>query len=240
MFDFFGGASRKFHSAASGPRGSRHPGWPEATPAVRLVPSARFPHGARVQLLPLLRSDGPLWRRMRLEDQALLQPVEPTQAEPWDQAHSVLAWWNYLLYVRQAASDAQIVPLAIDVDGQFGGQLTLGNIQRGGIRECWIGYWVHSSFTGGSVATVACGLGTDHAFHRVGMHRVTATFLPENPASGKVLSANGYREEGYFRRNLHIDGRWRDHHFVALTSDDFSTTCVERLRLQGRIEPKFV
>ena len=38
---------------------------------------------------------------------------------------------------------------------------------------------------GAGIATVACGLGTDHAIHRVGLHRVTATFMPGNPASGR-------------------------------------------------------
>ncbi|MFS0468126.1 GNAT family N-acetyltransferase, partial [Corynebacterium striatum] len=85
------------------------------------------------------------------------------------------------------------------------------------------------------VATAACALGVDHAFRRVGMHRVTATYLPDNPASGKVLKACGFREEGYLRRNLHINGAWRDHHFVALNREDFSTTAVDRLRSAGRI-----
>ena len=69
------------------------------------------------------------------------------------------------------------------------------------------------------------------------MHRVTATFLPDNPASKSVLLANGYREEGYLRKNLHIDGQWRDHHLVALNADDFPHTAVERLRAAGRVRP---
>ena len=53
--------------------------------------------------------------------------------------------------------------------------------------------------------------------------------------SGKVLKLNGFREEGYLRRNLHIDGQWRDHHLVALNADDFPTTAVQRLREAGRV-----
>ena len=64
---------------------------------------------------------------------------------------------------------------------------------------------------------------------------MTATYLPYNPASGSVLKACGYREQGYMRRNLHIDGQWRDHHFVALNVEDFPTTAVQRLAAAGRI-----
>ena len=74
----------------------------------------------------------------------------------------------------------------------------------------------------------------DHAFARVGLHRLTATYLPDNPASGKVLEHNGFREEGYLHRNLHIDGQWRDHHLVALNADDFASCAVHRLRQAGR------
>ena len=93
----------------------------------------------------------------------------------------------------------------------------------------------NSPYMGRGVATVACALGVDHAFSHVGLHRVTATYLPHNPASGQVLKLNGFREEGYLRRNLHIDGQWRDHHFVALNADDFPTTAVQRLREAGRV-----
>ena len=114
-------------------------------------------------------------------------------------------------------------------------RVTLGNIQHGAIGECWIGYWVYSRYSGRGIATVACALGVDHAFARVGMHRVTATYLPGNPASGKVLANVGFREEGYLRENLHIDGEWRDHYFVAQNIDDLPGSAVERLAARGRL-----
>ena len=67
------------------------------------------------------------------------------------------------------------------------------------------------------------------------MHRVTATFLPHNPASGKVLANTGFREEGFLKENLHIDGEWRDHCLVAQNIDDLPGSAVERLAGQGRL-----
>ena len=214
---------------------SLHPGWPEATPTVLMPAAGPFAEDFHLRLRPVHRGDGRQWREMRLLDEPYLRPVEPTVPVRWGEAHSRRAWWNHLFELRAAAKQGSVVPFSIEVNGTFAGQVTLGNIQPGAISECWIGYWVHSALTGAGIATVACGLGTDHAIHRVGLHRVTATFMPGNPASGKVLANNGFRQEGYLKRNLHIDGRWQDHVFVALDREDFSEPCVVRLRDAGRV-----
>ncbi|MBI8988536.1 GNAT family N-acetyltransferase [Corynebacterium sp. CCM 8863] len=193
------------------------------------------PDGTLVRLRPLLRRDGGSWSAMRTEDVDILRPVEPTVAGTWERAHDRSAWWRLLLSLRTMANTGVLVPMAIECDGHFAGQLTLGNIQHGVVSDCWIGYWVSSRYTGRGVATAAVALGVDHAFDRVGVHRITATYLPANPASGRVLAINGFREEGYLVRCLHIDGDWRDHHLVALTAGEFLDTCVNRLIRSGRI-----
>lgn len=215
MFNFFGRAS--------------HPGWPEPTPTVHI------PGNSTLRLRPLSPRDGKDWARMRVVDESILRPVEPTVPGTWEDAHSPAAWRANWSNLRRFAGDGIIVPLAIELDGRFIGQVTLGNIQHGAIGECWIGYWVYSRYSGRGIATVACALGVDHAFARIGMHRVTATYLPDNPASGRVLANAGFRPEGYLRENLHIDGAWRDHHFVAQNIDDLPGSAVERLAARGRL-----
>jgi putative acetyltransferase len=153
----------------------------------------------------------------------------------WEDAHSKRQWWQQLLQLRSAADAGTVVPLAIEVNGRFAGQLTLGAIQHGVGSDCWVGYWVHSALSGQGVATAAVALGVDHALQRVGVHRVVATYLPSNTASGRVLEKNGFRQEGYLHRNLHIDGRWQDHYLVALCDDDYSLSCIERLRHKGQV-----
>ena len=44
--------------------------------------------------------------------------------------------------------------------------------------------------------------------------------MPENVASRKVLEKTGFRTEGHLRRNLHINGEWRDHLLVAQTQEE--------------------
>lgn len=229
LMDPFGLAAARFDKPATGPRDPVHPGWPESTPTVRLAT------GETLRLRPLTNRDGADWAEIRLLDEQWLRPVEPTTADTWKQAHSAASWRNNFSYLRGLASRGVAVPLAIELDGAFAGQTTIGNIQHGAVSEAWIGYWVHSIHMGKGVATAACALGTDHAFSRIGLHRVTATYLPSNPASGKVLMTAGFREEGLLRRNLHIDGEWRDHIFVAQNVEDHPDTCVARLRSAGRL-----
>ncbi|WP_418884367.1 GNAT family N-acetyltransferase [Corynebacterium meridianum] len=229
MIDPLGRAVVRAERQASRDPHPEHPGWPETTDRVMT------PDGTLVRLRPLLRRDGGSWSAMRTEDVDILRPVEPTVAGTWERAHDRSAWWRLLLSLRTMANTGVLVPMAIECDGHFAGQLTLGNIQHGVVSDCWIGYWVSSRYTGRGVATAAVALGVDHAFDRVGVHRITATYLPANPASGRVLAINGFREEGYLVRCLHIDGDWRDHHLVALTAGEFLDTCVNRLIRSGRI-----
>ncbi|AKK05345.1 acetyltransferase, ribosomal protein N-acetylase [Corynebacterium mustelae] len=199
---------------AVGPRHPLHPGWPEYT-ATRTIGNHL------IRLRPLNKSDGAEWARQRIHDQHILQPVEPTIATDWHTAHDQRHWNEFYKNIQQAARSGQIVPFVIEIDGHFYGQVTIGGIQHGTASDCWIGYWLHSSKSGIGIATAACHLGVDHAFRRIGVHRITATHLPTNPASRRVLEKIGFRQEGYLHRNLHIDGKWRDHYLMALTAEEY-------------------
>lgn len=127
-----------------------------------------------------------------------------------------------------------MLPFAIEIDGEFCGQLTVGNIARGPLCSAWIGYWVGREWAGKGIATAALALGVDHCFAAAGLHRLEATVRPENEASQAVLRRVGFRDEGLLRRYLHVDGEWRDHKLVAILIDDHPDTAVSRLVRQGR------
>jgi len=127
-----------------------------------------------------------------------------------------------------------MLPYIIELDGQYAGQLTIGNVTHGALRSAWIGYWVHSEVTGGGVATGALALGLDHCFGPVLLHRVEATVRPENTASRKVLAKVGFREEGLLRRYLDVDGGWRDHLLVAMTVEELNGSVASTLVRAGR------
>lgn len=127
-----------------------------------------------------------------------------------------------------------MLPYVIELDGQFAGQLTVGNVTHGALRSAWIGYWVASDAVGGGVATAALALGVDHCFGRVLLHRVEATVRPENAASRRVLAKVGFREEGLLKRYLDVDGAWRDHLLVAVTAEEMAVSAAANLVRSGR------
>ncbi|MDK4249788.1 GNAT family protein [Corynebacterium pseudodiphtheriticum] len=229
MLDPFGIAASRTKKPARGTPHPVHPGWPESTAEVRTT------SGLRVRLRPLRRGDGADWCEQRLVDQSWLQPVEPTAMRGWEAAHTKTAWLEHLRWLNVQARHGELVPFVIEVDDEFAGQLTLGGIQHGTVASCWVGYWVASLMMGNSVATAALALGIDHAFQRIGVHRITATYLPDNPASRQVLMNNGFSEEGILRGYLHIAGSWRDHQQASLLADDYSTSATARLRASGKL-----
>lgn len=204
----------------------RHPGWP-----ARLGPliTAR---GAVALRPPRLRDASP-WSRTRLQDRAYLQQWEPTTVGGWQERNATTAWPAQWTALRGMARRGQALPFSITVDGEFAGQLTIGNIVRGALRSGWIGYWVAERLAGGGVATAGVALAVDHCFGPVGLHRLEATVRPENQPSVRVLEKSGFRREGLFRRYLDVAGDWRDHFVYALTAEEIPEGAVARLLRGG-------
>lgn len=205
---------------------SQHPGWPQ--PVGPLVVPA-----GKVRLRPIRLRDAAQWSRIRLADRAHLEPWEPSTDLNWELRHSISAWPSVCSGLRSEARKGRMLPYAIELDGQFAGQLTIGNVTHGALRSAWIGYWVASESTGGGVATAALALGLDHCFGPVMLHRVEATVRPENGASRAVLAKAGFREEGLLKRYLDVDRAWRDHLLVAITVEELNGSVASALVRAG-------
>jgi ribosomal-protein-alanine N-acetyltransferase len=205
---------------------SLHPGWP--TP----VGPLRVPAGV-VRLRQVKLRDAAQWSRIRMADREHLEPWEPTTDVDWDTRHAITSWPSVCSGLRAEARKGRMLPYVIELDGQFAGQLTIGNVTHGALRSAWIGYWVARVATGGGVATAALALGLDHCFGPVMLHRVEATVRPENAASRAVLAKVGFREEGLLKRYLEVDGAWRDHLLVAITIDELQGSAAARLVRRG-------
>src|SRR5579875_948196 len=197
-----------------------------------VVGPLRVPAGV-IRLRPVRMRDGVMWSRIRLADRAHLEPWEPSTGADWTVRHMVSSWPAVCSSLRSEARKGRMLPYAIELDGQFCGQMTIGNVTHGALRSAWIGYWVTSSATGGGVATGALALGLDHCFGPVRLHRVEATVRPENAASRAVLAKVGFREEGLLKRYLQVDGGWRDHILVGLTIEEVPGSVVSALVRRG-------
>ncbi|OHV06317.1 GNAT family N-acetyltransferase [Mycobacterium talmoniae] len=206
---------------------SQHPGWPKVLGPLRVAAGV-------IRLRPVRMRDGAHWSRIRLADRAYLERWEPTAEVNWNLRHALSAWPAVCSSLRSEARKGRMLPFSIELDGQFCGQLTIGNVTHGALRSAWIGYWVSSAATGGGVATGALALGLDHCFGSVKLHRVEATVRPENAASRAVLAKVGFREEGLLRRYLDVDGGWRDHLLVGLTVEEVEGSVTSRLVRNGQ------
>lgn len=187
-----------------------------------------------MRLRPVRLRDGATWSRIRLADRAHLEPWEPVTGVEWRVRHAVSSWPSVCSSLRSEARKGRMLPYVIELDGQFAGQLTIGNVTHGALRSAWIGYWVASDLIGRGVATAALALGVDHCLGPVMLHRVEATVRPENVASRRVLAKVGFREEGLLKRYLEVDGAWRDHLLVAVTAEELPVSAVTALVRSGR------
>jgi [ribosomal protein S5]-alanine N-acetyltransferase len=190
-----------------------------------------------VSLRPVRLRDGGAWSRTRLRDEEHLAPWEPTLPGPWAERNALGEWPARWSALRSMGRAGQALPFSLLVDGEFAGQVVIGNIVREPLLSAYVGYWVGAHVAGGGAATAAVALAVDHAFSRVGLHRIEATVRPENVRSRRVLAKLGFREEGLFRRYLDVDGEWRDHLCFAFTTEDLPIGGVAaRLVTEGGAE----
>jgi [ribosomal protein S5]-alanine N-acetyltransferase len=85
--------------------------------------------------------------------------------------------------------------------------------------ELW--YLLDPAAWGRGLAAEAAHALVEYAFRQLALHRVWASCLPENPASGRVLEKLGFRREGLLRQNLRIHGQWRDSYLYAILAAEW-------------------
>ncbi len=180
----------------------------------------------RVTLRPLRRRDRRSFQQARERNQGWLAPWEATSPDPLP----VVTFRQLVAASNRAGRSGESVPLAIEVDGEFAGQINLNCVTWGSLRGGSIGYWIDQRFAGQGVMPTAVAMLTDHAILGLGLHRVEINIRPENAASLRVVQKLGFRDEGLRLRFLHIDGGWRDHRTFAVTAEDLRGGLMARWR----------
>ena len=89
--------------------------------------------------------------------------------------------------------------------------IALNDVMRGAAADGDVGYWVDRGHNGRGLASAAVADVVAFAFGEAGLHRLEAGTLPDNLASQRVLTKNGFEHFGYAKQLLLIDGDWRDH-----------------------------
>ncbi len=173
--------------------------------------------GEGVRLRPPRAGDFAEWARLRSDSRDFLQPWEPTWPAD-DLTHS--AFRRRLAAYAQDVEKGLAYPFFVfrHGDNALVGGVTLSNVRRGVAQMASLGYWVGERYArrGHTLAAVSSVSGL--AFRRLGLHRLEAACLPTNEASRGVLAKAGFREEGFARAYLRINGIWRDHLLFGLIS----------------------
>ncbi len=96
-----------------------------------------------------------------------------------------------------------------------------GLVILSGAEEGEIWYLVEPESWGKGIATEAAKHLLDYGFGELGLHRIWATCLPENPASARVLEKAGMRKEGFLVKNLKIHGAWKNSFLYAMLAEEW-------------------
>jgi ribosomal-protein-alanine N-acetyltransferase len=125
--------------------------------------------------------------------------------------------------IRNLRAHAKVgsgLPYAIELGGEFVGQLNVSGIVYGSLSSAQLGYWVAERVAGRGVTPTAVALATDYCFDKLRLHRMEIAIRPENASSLRVVEKLGFRYEGLRRRYIHINGDWRDHFCFALVQEE--------------------
>jgi ribosomal-protein-alanine N-acetyltransferase len=180
-----------------------------------------------VRLRPVSAADRRQWREVRQRNAAWLQPWDAT-VPPGSTARP-RTFGSMVRSMRRSAAAGHQLPFAIEIEGNFVGQITVNNVIRGSAQFASVGYWIDERVANRGVVTRAVAMVVDHCFGPVGLHRIEVAIRPENHASLRVVDKLEIPLLGLASAYLHINGDWRDHLIFAITREEALPGLVARL-----------
>jgi ribosomal-protein-alanine N-acetyltransferase len=179
--------------------------------------------GRRVMLRPLVVSDFPAWREVRLRCGEWLTRWEPQrivgQPDPSRDRDAFAVRCSARQRERQLGTG---YGFGIFVGGDFCGEINLSAVQRGPFQSSYVGYWMDEARAGQGYVPEALVVLCRFAFEDLHLHRVQIAIIPRNKASRRVVEKLEIREEGVALRYLEINGAWEDHVRYAITSEEWA------------------
>jgi RimJ/RimL family protein N-acetyltransferase len=111
--------------------------------------------------------------------------------------------------------------------------------------------WKNGSGTTGTIigdkAVWGKGLGRElmqlratYAFVQLPLRKLKSGYIDGNEASARAQSAAGYREVGRFRKDMFVDGEWRDHVMTEVLREDWEKARAPRRNAKPRRSPRSV
>ena len=182
------------------------------------APAGRL-DGARVHLRPPSLDDWQAWADLRNASSAFLTPWEPRWS-PESHSRAVFQRRTRQMAEEWRQDRGYAFFIFENRDAALLGGITLSNVRRGVAQSATVAYWIGETHARQGIMTEALGCALGFAFDHLGLHRVDAACRPENEASCGLLMKTGFREEGYARKYLRINGVWQDHLLFGLLRDE--------------------
>lgn len=181
-----------------------------------------------VGLRAIRQRDAHEWRDIRTRNREWLGKWDATS--PLGSADVPPTFAAMVRSLRAEARAGRCLPWVITWGERVVGQLTIGGITYGSLRNAHAGYWIDRAYAGRGIVPQAVALGFDYCFFSLGLHRLEINIRPENQASLRVVQKLGLRYEGLRERYLHIDGAWQDHLAFAVTAEEVPGGLQARLQ----------
>jgi [ribosomal protein S5]-alanine N-acetyltransferase len=87
-------------------------------------------------------------------------------------------------------------------------------------RRAELGYWIGVPYWGNGYATEAASAMVKYGFETLGLHRIFASYVTHNPASGRILRKIGMRHEGCHRAHILKWGEFLDLEMYGMLASD--------------------
>ncbi len=110
-------------------------------------------------------------------------------------------------YAAKTAPETRFA-ITLSSDGQLCGGIGLRMDEPHQHAE--LGYWLGVCYWGQGYATEAARAVIQYGFETLGLHRIYASYVPHNVASGRVLQKIGMRHEGLMRSHICKWGEFHD------------------------------
>ena len=149
----------------------------------------------------------------QIDNRAHLQPWEPLRRSDFFTLDTMVARARAM--ANGMAAGEALHWLMLEGDTVIG-ECNFTNIVRGPFLACQLGYSIDHRREGRGLMRETLTATIGYMFDRVGLHRIMASYRPENTRSERLLSALGFEREGYARAYLKINGAWADHVLTAL------------------------
>ena len=91
------------------------------------------------------------------------------------------------------------------------GVINVNNVVKGSFLSASLAYYAAQAHVGKGYMREGLLEVKDHAFRKLGLHRIEANIQPANAASIRLVQSCGFEREGLSRGFLFINGAWRDH-----------------------------